>query len=377
MIEIREVVTDKDIDLFIDITDKIYDDKDYYIKPLRGDYKKYITGKTTAVNKVGDSKMFIALKDGEVVGRILVGINEELNEYHNLKDAYFSQFESIDDREVSKALYDTAAAWAKNHGANKLKGPMSLPGGDDNRGFLLDNFDDYPYIQNVYNKSYYNDHIVYYGFKKYHDCFAFSAKPTDSMIERYERVIPYAMKKYKFRLDKINLDKEGIKKDARDISDVMKIGMPKNEDWQDLMPPSDEEIDDIVSALRPYADSDLIYIARNENDEPIAFNITMPDYNQIIKHMNGKMNLSGIIKYLYYKNKINRLRVFVLFVIPEYRNKGVTQAMYLKTLRTAIEKGYTEVEGSTIWDYNVPMINDILKVGGELSKTYRVYEIDL
>lgn len=163
MIEIREVVTDKDIDLFIDITDKIYDDKDYYIKPLRGDYKKYITGKTTAVNKVGDSKMFIALKDGEAVGRILVGINEELNEYHNLKDAYFSQFESIDDREVSKALYDTAAAWAKNHGANKLKGPMSLPGGDDNRGFLLDNFDDYPYIQNVYNKSYYNDHIVYYG----------------------------------------------------------------------------------------------------------------------------------------------------------------------------------------------------------------------
>ena len=143
------------------------------------------------------------------------------------------------------------------------------------------------------------------------------------------------------------------------------------------MPPSDEEINDIVSALRPFADADLIYIARNENDEPIAFNITMPDYNQIIKRMNGKMNLSGIIKFLYYKKKIDRLRFFVLFVIPEYRNKGVTQAMYLKMLRTAIEKGYKEVEGSTIWDYNVPMINDILKVGGELSKTYRVYEIDL
>ena len=197
------------------------------------------------------------------------------------------------------------------------------------------------------------------------------------MIERYERVIPYAMKKYKFRLDSIRLDKEGIKKDARDISNVIKMGMPKNEEWQDLMPPSDEEINDIVSALRPFADAELIYIARNENDEPIAFNITMPDYNQIIKRMNGKMNLSGIIKFLYYKKKIDRLRFFVLFVIPEYRNKGVTQAMYLKMLRTAIEKGYKEVEGSTIWDYNVPMINDILKVGGELSKTYRVYEIDL
>lgn len=377
MIEIREVFSDKDINTFIDVPNKIYNDNDYYIKPLRGDYKKYITGKTTAVNEVGKSNMYIAYKDGEPVGRILVGMNDELNEYHDLKDAYFSQFESIDDKEVSKALYDTAVNWAKNHGANKLKGPMSLPGGDDNRGFLLDNFDDYPYIQNVYNKSYYNDHIVDYGFKKYRDCFAFSAKPTDSMIERYERVIPYAMKKYKFRLDSIRLDKEGIKKDARDISNVIKMGMPKNEEWQDLMPPSDEEINDIVSALRPFADADLIYIARNENDEPIAFNITMPDYNQIIKRMNGKMNLSGIIKFLYYKKKIDRLRFFVLFVIPEYRNKGVTQAMYLKMLRTAIEKGYKEVEGSTIWDYNVPMINDILKVGGELSKTYRVYEIDL
>lgn len=377
MIEIREVVSDKDINTFIDVPNKIYNDNDYYIKPLRGDYKKYITGKTTAVNEVGKSNMYIAYKDGEPVGRILVGMNDELNEYHDLKDAYFSQFESIDDKEVSKALYDTAVNWAKNHGANKLKGPMSLPGGDDNRGFLLDNFDDYPYIQNAYNKSYYNDHIVDYGFKKYRDCFAFSAKPTDNMIERYERVIPYAMKKYKFRLDSIRLDKEGIKKDARDISNVIKMGMPKNEEWQDLMPPSDEEINDIVSALRPFADADLIYIARNENDEPIAFNITMPDYNQIIKRMNGKMNLSGIIKFLYYKKKIDRLRFFVLFVIPEYRNKGVTQAMYLKMLRTAIEKGYKEVEGSTIWDYNVPMINDILKVGGELSKTYRVYEIDL
>lgn len=376
MVEVKEVVTKQDIEDFVDLPNKIYADNEYYVKPLKNDYIKYITGKTTSVNSVGESAMYIAKKDGEVVGRILVGINNELNEYHNIKDAYFSQFESIDDFEVSKALYDKAIEWAKSKGANKMKGPMSLPGGEDNRGFLLDNFDDAPYIQNVYNKKYYNDLIVEYGFKKYHDCYAFEAMPTEDMIARYERVIPYAMKKYKFRLDNIRLDKN-IEEDANDIATIIKNGMPDNEDWIDFMPPSKKEIDDIVDALKPFADPDLIFIARNEENVPIAFNITMPDYNQVIKKMNGKMNLLGILKFLYYKRKIDRLRVFVLFVVPEYRNKGVTQAMYLKTLRRAINKGYKTVEGSTIWDYNVPMINDILKVGGKLSKTFRVYEYDI
>lgn len=376
MIEIREVVTKDDVNKFVDLPDKIYENDEFYVKPLRSDYIKYITGETTSVNSVGRSKMYIAIKNGEVVGRILVGINDELNEYHNIKDAYFSQFESINDKEVSKALYDTAIKWAKENGANKIKGPMSLPGGEDNRGFLIDNFDDEPYIQNVYNKKYYNDLIVDYGFSKYHDCYAFEVMPTEKMIERYEKVIPYAMQKYKFRLDNIRLDKN-IKQDALDIAEVIKNGMPDNEDWIDFMPPSMKEIDDIVKALKPFADPDLIFIARNEENVPIAFNITMPDYNQVIKKMNGKMNLLGILKFLYYKRKIDRLRVFVLFVVPEYRNKGVTQAMYLKTLRRAINKGYKTVEGSTIWDYNIPMINDILKVGGKLSKTFRVYEFDI
>lgn len=376
MIEVREVVTDSDIDEFVELPNKIYEDDEYYVKPLRKDYIKYITGKSTSVNSVGKSAMYIAKKDGKVVGRILVGINEELNDYHNIKDAYFSQFESIDDFEVSKALLDKAVEWAKTNGANKIKGPMSLPGGEDNRGFLLDNFDDSPYIQNVYNKKYYNDLVLKYGFTKYHDCYAFEAMPTEEMVARYERVIPYAMKKYKFHLDNIRLD-ENIKEDADDILKIIKNGMPDNEDWIDFMPPSKKEIDDIVKALKPFADADLIFIARNEENEPIAFNITMPDYNQVIKKMNGKMNLLGILKFLYYKRKIDRLRVFVLFVVPEYRNKGVTQAMYLKTLRRAMNKGYKTVEGSTIWDYNVPMINDILKVGGKLSKTFRVYELNI
>ncbi|WP_099951088.1 hypothetical protein [Ezakiella peruensis] len=377
MIEIYEVKTKKDIDDFTMLPFDLYKAEDNWVPPLISDYKKYITGKTSSVNEVGESIMYLAKKDDKLAGRILVGLNEELNEYHGVKDSYFSQYECIDDPEVSKALFDQASKWAKDHGSNLLKGPMSLPGGDDNRGFLLDNFDEPPMIQNVYNFKYYNDQVLDAGFSKYHDCYAFDGSPDKKVVDRYAKIIPYAMKKYKFRLDKFRLDKDGIKKDALDVSEVIKKGMPNNKDWVDLMPPSREEIDNIVAAAAPLADADFIYIARNEKDEPIAFNIAVPDYNQVLKKMNGKKNPFAILKFLYNKRKINQMRVFVLFVVPEYRNKGVTQAIYFKIMDNAIKKGYKKIEGSTIWDYNMPMLNDILKAGAKISKTYRVYQKEI
>ena len=82
----------------------------------------------------------------------------------------------------------------------------------------------------------------------------------------------------------------------------------------------------------------------------------------------------GIIKFLYYKRKIDRLRFFVLFVIPEYRKKGVPSAIYLKSYRASIEKGYKFAEGSTIWEYNTDMMRDIEGFGGVIYKTYRIYK---
>lgn len=377
MIDVIPVKTREDLNEFVKLPFDLYKDDRNWVPPLINEYKKYVTGKTSAVGIVGEYQMFIAKQDGKTVGRILVGINEELNEYHKIKDSYFSQYECIDDEAVSRKLFEYATTWAKQKGSNLIKGPMSLPGGDDNRGFLLDNFNEPPTIQNVYNFKYYNDQVENSGFKKYHDCYAFEIEPDDVMVERYEKIIPYAMKKYKFRLDNIRLDKKNIQKDVEDIMEIMDKGMPRNEDWIDFMPPSMDEIQKMVDAMRPFADSDLIFIARNENDEPIAFNITMPDYNQAQKKMNGKTSPIAIMKFLYYKRLIDQLRVFVLFVVPEYRNKGVTQAMYFETLKRALKKNYKKVEGSTIWDYNMPMLNDILKAGAKISKTYRVYEKEL
>lgn len=374
LISIKEVNDKKTLNDFVDFIYENYKGDKNFVPPLRSDYIKYVQGVDNDLNEAGPNAKYICYDDGRVVGRLLVGVNNIINEYHGFKEGYISLFECVENYEYAEKLLDKAIEFLKSHGMTKVKGPLSLPGGEDNRGFIVDNFDAQPFIMNTYNKKYYNDFFIKYGFEKYFDCYAYKDTIENADIERYEKLVPYAMKKFDFRVD--NIDLSNVDKDAMDIMNVLERALPR--EWDDFAPPREEEIRKIVKQLVPFADSDLIFIARdNKTNEPIGFNITLPDYNQAIKKMNGKLFPFGFLKFLYYKRKINRIRFFVLFVVPEYRKKGVTSVMYLKTYLNALKKGYTELEGSTIWEYNRDMMNDVESFGAKINITYRIYQKDI
>lgn len=367
---IKEVESKSHFDNFIDLPFELYDDDESWVPPLKSDFKKYIIGKNNYLNQSGPNTRIVAYRDNKIVGRLLVGINEKLNKAKAIKEGYISLFESIDNKEVAFALLSFAESWLGERGIGLIKGPLSLPGGEDNRGFLIDNFNDPTLIMNIYNKKYYNDLFLSYGFEKYLDCYAYKSNIHNENIERYERLVPYAMKRYGFRVDKLDL--KNMDSEMKDIKSIIDRAMPK--EWDDFIPPNEEEIDLIAKQLIPFADDDLIYIARTNEGEPIGFNISLPDYNQVLKKLKGKLLPFGILKFSYYKRKIDRFRFFVLFVVPEYRKKGVQSAIYLKSYIKAKEKRYVFGEGSTIWEYNKDMILDIEKYGGILYKTYRIYK---
>lgn len=375
--KIYPVRSEKDLEDFTMLPFDLYDKNSPWVAPLIGQYKKYISGEDNLLNYAGPHEK-ILLRDGKrTIGRLIVGINEELNKYHGLKEAYISQFESIEDIEAARLLLGFAENWAKKRGMTLIKGPLSLPGGDDNRGFLIDNFQAPVYVMNTYNKPYYNDFFLDFGFVKYFDCYGYEADLVEEALDRYKKAIPRLMKRFNYRLDKVNLkDKKALAKDADDIKRIIEEAMPK--DWLDFMPPSQEEIEGIVKQLVPFADGDLIFIARSTIDNrPLGFNITLPDYNQVLKDMKGRLLPTGFVSFLLKKRKINRGRMLVLFVIPSYRNKGVSGAIYLASQEEAQKKGYTRVEGSTIWEYNKEMLADIESFGAERTKVYRIYTKDI
>ncbi len=370
---VKEVSSKKELDDFVMIPFDLYENDSAWVPPIIRDFKKYITGKNNFLNQAGKNIRVIAYKDGKPVGRLLVGINNDLNKQKNYKEGYISLYESIDDNDVSHELLKYAEIFLKKENIEKIKGPLSLPGGDDYRGFIIDNFKDPTLVMNSYNKEYYNKQFLDFGFEKYMDVYAFKSEFDRDVLKRYARIVPYAQKKYKFSVRKLDL--KNLDKEMKDIKEVIDNAMPK--EWDDFIPPNEKEIALIAKQLKPYADPDFIYIARDENEKPIAFNIALPDYNQVLKKMDGKLFPFGIFKFIRHKKEIDRLRLFVLFVVPEYRKKGVTASFYYEGVKKAIEKGYKYGEGSTVWEYNTQMKNDALGLASTPYKTYRIYTKDI
>lgn len=372
MIYLKEIKDKSGLKKFINLAWVIYrNDKDW-VPPIKGDLLKTLLGKDNPLFMSGEHSFFIAYKERKAVGRILVGVNESLNEQKNSEDGYFSLFESVEDKEVAFALLDRASEWLRTRGKKVLKGPVSPTNGDDYRGLLVEGFNGPPMLMNSYNHEYYVNFFEEYGLIKHLDLFAYYFDVDCAKMDRYKKVSDYAMERYKFQIDNINL--KNIDNEMKDIKSVLDIAMP--EEWEDLAPPTIEEIRAEGAKLKPLADENLILIARSEG-KPIAFAIALPNYNEVLQKMNGNLFPFGFLKFLYYKKRIKGFRLFVLFVIPEFRKKGVSGTMFYRFFVNGVKQGYTYAEGSTIGETNKEMRVDIEKTGGIKYRTYRLFKKEI
>ncbi len=373
-LEIRKVVSKAEMKQFLTLPWKIYKNDKNWVPPMINDMKASLDPhRNPALQKI-EHEMFLALSDGKPVGRIYAGMDMNLNRKKNMNMAFFSQFECINDFDAAKLLFDTAFGWARQNGADFVSGPTAITGtdGDENKGLLINCFDRPPVLMNSYNPSYYMDLMTKYGFAKDYDVFAYYLSPENMFKKDPTKVIDYAQKRYGFRVDPINIRDMG--NEIKALKHVMDKAMP--EEWPDLVPPTLEEVGEMAEKLIGMADPDLVPIARC-GDEAIGFGIALPDYNQVLLHLNGRITPLSALKYIWYKRRIKSARMFAMFVVPEFRNKGVSFAIYHFTFNNGLKKGYTWGEGSTIGETNLRMRADIEGTGAIHYKTYRIYKKEL
>lgn len=372
--QVKKVVSKADMKQFIKLPWSVYKGDKCWVPPLVNDLKESLDpAKNPTLGKI-IYEMFLVLKGGIPAGRIYVGIDKNLNLKKSMNMAFFSLFECINDYETARLLFDTAFYWAKQNGADFICGPVSVTGtdGDEYKGLLVDCFDRPPVLLNSYNPSYYMDFMERYGFKKDYDVFAYYLNKDLLFKKDPTRVLEYARKRYNFRVDTLNLD--DLENEIKALKSVMDEAMP--DEWPDLVPPTLDEVREMAKKLVGFADPVLIPIARS-GDRPIGFGIALPDYNQVLIHMNGRITPLSALKYLWYKRKIDGVRMFVMFVVPDFRSKGVSFALYHTTFSNGIKKGYVWGEGSTIGETNLRMRTDIEAIGATRYKTYRIYKKEL
>ena len=250
-----------------------------------------LKGKGNPLSQNGEYTLFMVYKDKKPVGRVMVAIDEELNRVRGFKQGFFSMFECIDDENAAKALLDAAGAWLLKKGMDRMIGPLSPCNGDDRKGFVIMGNDGPPVLLNAYTKSYYPRLVEKYGFEKNDDHYAYIFDPKEFDIEKHARAVEYAKKKGGFRVDKLNV--KDIENEARDIHRILQNSVP--EEWDYLVTPS---LEAVVSEFKPAAFLRRpLLLYRAQGRYPHRFMVALPDYNQVLRHMNGKILPIGWLKY--------------------------------------------------------------------------------
>jgi GNAT superfamily N-acetyltransferase len=367
--EIRAVRSRADLHAFARLPWRIYRGDRDWVPPLISDIEQTVAlsalGLPTAAHEV-----FVARRDNVPVGRIYAAVDAALVDRTGRQAGHLSLFECVDDVDVARAVFERALGWLKDRGVAVVRGPVcpAGPAIDEHKGALVDGFDGPPLVLTSYNPPYYPCLFERAGFEKDADLFAYRLEGTRLFTKDPARAVQYAERRYGFRTEGMNLD--DVEGEVRAIKQVLDVAVPA--EWTDMVPPTLEEVREMARRLVPLVDPDLTAMVRS-GDQAVGFGIAVPDYNQVLIHLDGRITPLGAMKYLWYKRRINRVRFFIMFVAPEFRQKGVAHAIYYRVFSRGTAKGYMHGEASTIGETNRQMRADLEKMGAIRSRTYRVY----
>lgn len=370
-ISIIEVSSAYDKKRFIEFPYELYKGNKYWVEPLRFDVKNNLDTMKNPFYKHARLKLWLAVSEGKVVGRIAGIINDNHNEFHSEKTGFFGFFECVNDKEVSRKLFDMAADFSRNEGMNVLRGPVN-PSTNDECGLLIDSFDIPPVMLMPYNPEYYKDLVTYYGFLKAKDLLAFDIDryviKDEKMMQKLERVTSMIMKKENITYRNVNL--KDFKNEVQKVREIYNDAWSRN--WG-FVPMTEEEFNFIADHLKMIVDPDFIQFAEH-NGKPIGFSLAVPDINLATKGLNGKLFPFGIFKFLSNKKKINRLRVIIMGVKKDYQKMGIDAGFYRDVIKAGDRKSYIGAEISWVLEDNAAMRQTAEKLGARVYKTYRIFD---
>ncbi|MBV6623541.1 MAG: hypothetical protein KI793_11490 [Rivularia sp. (in: Bacteria)] len=369
---VSPVTTDAQREIFLDVPFKVYKNYPNWVPPIRSSIAKQLAVNENPFLEYGEFQQFIAVsqKNGEPLGRIVAIINRRLIESEAKNVGLFGYFECIEDFEVANGLLETASQWLRDQGMNFVRGPINLST-HNSCLFLVDNFEEPPIMMTPYNPPYYPEFMEKAGYYKGNDAYAYDF-PLDLILDpKFEKGYRIACKSgITFR--PLRTKGEGFEQDCRSLYELFNTTFANN---YSSTPRALEEFMDEAKELQSLVDPDVFPIAEH-NGKMIGCWMGLPDYNIALKHVGGKLNWLGILKFLWYRRQIDQGRVIVICSLPEYRRKMVPLGLIYLGMQGGIKKGkpYKRAELSFVWEDNSPSRKLVEAAGGKIYKTYRIYE---
>ncbi len=341
---------------------------DAWVPPLLAQEKRRIDPRRNPFFEHGSVELFLARDGARPVGRIAAVENRLHDQVHGERTGFFGLFESVDDERVAAALFDAAAGWVRARGLERLRGPASFSTNEE-CGLLVDAFDEPPALLMNYNPPYYERLLVGCGFVKAMDLLAYRGTDGPELQRRLERVDRLLARRTADVVVR-PLDLARFEDELRTIRGVYNRAWERN--WG-FVPMTDAEIAAMASDLRPIIEPELALIVER-GGEALGFGLAVPDLNQVLRHLNGRLFPFGFLKVLRRRRWVHRVRVLALGIVPEQRGAGLDALVLREFFHRGARIGYHEAECSWMLETNAPMLRAIENIGFERSKTYRMFE---
>ena len=356
---------------FLDAARIIYRNDTVWVCPFDNDIEAIFDPAINPYFKHGEvDRWVLEDEDGNLTGRVAAFIDHNLANSHDQPTGGMGFFECINDITAATVLFDTAKTWLAERGMEAMDGPVNFGETDKYWGLLTGGFT-HPSFEVPYNHPYYSDLFEAYGFQTYYKMEGFHLDITTPLPERFLKIAEWVASKpgYSFR----HFTWKEQEKFTNDFAAVF------NEAWSSFKthfePLKAVYINEVLRKAKPIVDEEFIWIAYFE-DKPIAIYLMFPDLNQILKHLNGKLDILSMLKFLWLKrrNTMTRAKGLLMGVIPKYQGMGIESAFILH-VRKAFEKKphYTEVEFSWVADFNPKMRKIFISVGSVPVKNYVTY----
>jgi GNAT superfamily N-acetyltransferase len=370
---IRPVCTRRELKRFVKVPFHLHRDSKQWVPPLIYERMQFLDRGKNPWFEHGEAELLLAERDGEAVGRISAHLDHRWDSHQGGRDAMFGFFESAEDPAVARALLEAASRWAEERGRDRILGPMDFTTNDE-VGILIEGFERPPMILQPWHPPHYRELIEAEGFAKAMDVLMWELRMGQLKEgEKFDPSIHEAAEKA--------LHDEGIairnmrKRDmANEVRRFMEV---YNEAWGDnwgFVPITDAEVEFQAKNLKQVLDEEWTFMAEKDG-EVVGAALTLPDVNQVLARMGGRLLPLGWAKFLTGRRKIDQLRVFALGVKHDYRHTGVAAGLYLEHIKLAAQPDKIHWgEMGWILETNKPMNRAMEGMGGRVVKRYRLFE---
>lgn len=369
MITLQEVITSKQLKEYIYFPQIIYKADLHWVPPIYADEFDFHNPKRNSALQYSEVIRLIAYRDRCAVGRIMGIVNKKYNDQHQEQTARFFQLDCINDTEVAHVLINSIEKWAKAKGMTKLIGPYGFSDKDP-QGLQIEGFDHLPVIATPTNPAYLQKLVEGEGCTKELDCLSYQMPIPKSFPEVYNKIFDRVSSSKKIKLIEFS-SKQKLK------PYIVPVFRLVNECYAPLfgfVPMSEEEMKRFAAQYLPILDPAFVKVIVDQQNDIVAFVVSMPDMSKGIQKAKGKLFPFGFLHILGSAKKTKQLDLLLGAVKSEFRGKGLTVVLGKSLMETAAKRGLETMDSHLILETNSLMRAECENVDGKIYKRYRVYQ---